>query len=427
MRTKWIGIASLFILSTSIAKPVFGDLKMMLVSQEMEIAIGQKLAEEVKEKYGLVTKHPRLSAVQKIGKKLSALSTRAGINYSFEVIADPEPNAFACPGGPIFITQGLLDKLQTEAQLAAVLSHEFAHIERQHGRKEINKSLVSSLGMAIILKNANETIKTGVDIGWNLIRLGHSRDHEKEADREGIRYAARIGYNPSGMIELLQILGGEEHKGVVKYLATHPSTPDRIKAGKEQIAKEFSNQQFAASAKLPAVESSAVVVQKPEASKPEETTAQLPIGKETIFGKVEAEYSSLKDLRVALAGFPSGKPENGLKEIYSINVSSNGRFVINLPQKPLGYLPSPEYNGAFHIKLYRDKNQNQKKDEDEDWLGKSKEDFVLVWGQKTDSKNPQIRPGWNLAFFKLMSGEVKKIFHPSDFSKKEAWVIIELD
>ena len=394
---------------------------LMLISEKMEIAIGGKLAKEIRAKYGVVTAHPRLSALQKVGNKLIKLSKRKGIPYSFEILSVKELNAFACPGGPIFITKGLLEIVETEAQLSAVLSHEFVHIEREHGRKAINNALITNILAAILLKDANKTIRAGVEIGWTLIELGYSRSDEKEADADGLRYQVQTGHNPYGMIELFKLLGGEEHKGLVKYLSTHPSTPERIKAIETQILKEFANQQFPSPIKLAPVDSKEAkekVAEKTDEQAVEEKRA-------LILGKVETR-SSVKGLRVALVGFPSGDPEKGLVEICSDEVFSDGRFSFVLPKKPVGYLPSVEYNGAFHLKIYRDGNGNDKKDPGEKWLGKPRTDFILVWGQKFPSKNPQIQPGWNLLFFGP-DDELTKIFYPYKLLRKEAWVIYVIE
>lgn len=206
----------------------------MLVSEEMEISIGKDVAEQAEKEFGGVSTDKELNArVEVVGKKIAAVSERKKIPYSFKVLNTKELNAFACPGGPVYITKGLLQKLNTDDELAFVLGHEVAHISLQHGRKAINKGLMAQTLASILLSGKSETIQQGVGIAWTIIDRGYSREQEYDSDEKGALYAIKAGFKGSGAVDALTVLqkesgGSGKQSGLNKILSTHPPIQTRI-------------------------------------------------------------------------------------------------------------------------------------------------------------------------------------------------------
>ncbi|MFQ3550002.1 MAG: M48 family metalloprotease [Armatimonadota bacterium] len=207
---------------------------LMLISQKDEIRIGKQVEEDVIKRYGgLSEDRDLIQRVERVGSSVAANSKRKGIEFTFKVLNSKEINAFAAPGGPVLITKALAQKLDTDDELAFVLAHEVGHIEAQHGRKAINEALIASGIASILLRDANESARLGVDIIYTLHSRGYSRRNEFEADRYGVDFMIKSGYNPEGAIIALAKLGLDRVSGVSKYFSTHPDTPDRI----DRVAK----------------------------------------------------------------------------------------------------------------------------------------------------------------------------------------------
>ena len=126
------------------------------------------------------------------------------------------------------ITKKLVQLLNTDAQLAFVLAHETGHIAAQHGRKAINQAMISQGLASILFGKAGKTVQTGVNVTYTLYNRGYTRDQEYQADTYGVNLMSKAGYNPEGGVEALAKLGLRTSKGINKYFATHPDTPDRI-------------------------------------------------------------------------------------------------------------------------------------------------------------------------------------------------------
>jgi predicted Zn-dependent protease len=243
MMNRRVSFALLFVLALFISS--FGMVEradaIMLVSEKMEISIGKDVAQQAEKEYGGVSTDANLNArVESIGRKLVESSDRKKLPYTFKVLNSKEYNAFACPGGPVYITKGLLDKLTTDDQLAFVLGHEISHIAKQHGRKAINKALMVNVLGSIFLSNQSEALQQGIGIAYTLISNGYSREQEYEADRFGTTYAMRAGYKGTGAVEALKVLmsaTGDTGKasGLRKHFSTHPPTLDRI----DRITKQL--------------------------------------------------------------------------------------------------------------------------------------------------------------------------------------------
>lgn len=230
-----------------IRNPATGKRQLSLVSQKKEIQIGQQGAEEIVQSLGTYP-DPKLEAyVASVGMKIAKASERPELPWSFRVLDDPSVNAFALPGGPIFITRGLLTHMNSEAELAAVLGHEVAHITAKHMVSMISKQQVAQLGLGLgmILSPAIARVGQLAGAGMNLLFLRYGRDAERQSDEFGYKYMVQQGYDPRAMTSMFATLqrasGQDEANRLPTWLSTHPAEEDRTKKNEERIAQNNPN------------------------------------------------------------------------------------------------------------------------------------------------------------------------------------------
>lgn len=203
------------------------------ISYEEEVAIGEAMALQVMARFGGVYEEASLTRyVNLVGQAVAVTSDRPYIPYHFAILSDHSLNAFAAPGGYVFITKGLLKRLHNEAELAAVLGHEIAHVSEKHVLKIIQRQK----RLAGVKHLMPDTFKGFVDDAVNKL-LDEGLDQRKElaADRLGVRFAARVGYDPNaykGLLQRLRALKGDNH-AVFK---THPHFSRRIKEVERTVA-----------------------------------------------------------------------------------------------------------------------------------------------------------------------------------------------
>lgn len=212
-----------------------------------QVALGKKLkAQLAKEEKILPDNDPRVQEIRRLGNALVAKipeSERKNrpFEYSFDVIENKELNAFAVPGGPIYFHTGLLDRLQTEDQVAGILAHEIIHVRNQHWASAYADQTKRQLGIVVLLSIFNAGT-TAYDVAGLadafLVGLPYSRKHENEADRVGFDLAVATGFNPQGMVDVFKVLkeGAGGSKGPGEWASTHPDTDKRI-SGLEQRVK----------------------------------------------------------------------------------------------------------------------------------------------------------------------------------------------
>ncbi len=212
------------------------------LSDKKEVEIGQRADKQVRRKFGGTYKDKELQKyVETVGLKLVSVCERPNLYYHFVILNNKELNAMAVPGGYVYVTKGMLRVLQNEAQLAAVLGHEIAHIARRHGAEKIDQDMTMNLLFMIAgivaSRSSEKTAKTatrimrGVRTAYNFAALGYGRQHEFEADWKGTEYAYRVGYDPQGAVQVLNILQEEEKKNptlMLDFLRSHPKTTERI-------------------------------------------------------------------------------------------------------------------------------------------------------------------------------------------------------
>lgn len=228
--------------------PATGRSQFNMMSEQQEISIGQQSAPEFLQSYGGPIPSPEIRAyVSDLGMRLASQSERAELPWEFHVVDSPVINAFALPGGKVFMSRGLLSKMTNEAQLAGVLGHEIAHVTAQHIGQQMSRAAgVQVLGAVLgTIGDQSDTqwmqvLGVGSTVGGSLYLLKFGRDQETEADILGLRYMTRLGYNPAAQLQVMDILkAASGGGGGVEFLATHPAPQTRIDRIEAHIRKEY--------------------------------------------------------------------------------------------------------------------------------------------------------------------------------------------
>ncbi len=231
--------------------PATGRSQLIFMSVEEEVQLGSE-AQPVflKENGGEIPSPQILAYVRDIGARLAASSERPELPWEFHVLDSRQINAFALPGGKVFFSRGLLERMSNEAQVAAVMGHEVGHVTAMHigermSQAMVTQGLIAGIGVAgQVSDNAWLTVLgAGGQVGGTLYLLKFGRDQESEADRLGIRYMAQNGYNPVGMMEVMAILkeasGGGGGGGFEQMLSTHPDPARRLADAEKLILKQY--------------------------------------------------------------------------------------------------------------------------------------------------------------------------------------------
>ena len=232
---------------SQVYNPVTGEDQYINITQEQEIALGFQAAPEMARQFGGEEPDAEAQAVVDfVGERLVQNSIAGQTDYPFEftLLADDQTvNAFALPGGPIFVTDALFSRLQTEGQLAGVLGHEIGHVVGRHGaeriaQQELQQGLTGALVMATYDPNdpgTQRTTQVALLIG-QLVTMQYGRDDELQSDMLGVRFMAKAGYDPRAMISVMEILavagGGQE---TPEFFSTHPNPDNRIQRIEEAI------------------------------------------------------------------------------------------------------------------------------------------------------------------------------------------------
>ncbi|HEU5304965.1 MAG TPA: M48 family metalloprotease [Gemmatimonadales bacterium] len=215
--------------------PVTGKSELSLVSESQEIQMGQQGLKEVSQTIGFYKDQAVNAYVADIGKRMAAESERPNLPWEFHVVDDASVNAFAMPGGFIFVTRGLMGTINTEAELATVIGHEIAHVTYRHSVQQISKAQLATLGLGIGSILSSDIARFGqlASAGLSLLFLKYGRDAENQADQGGFRYALRQGYDVREMPKVFQTLDriSQASRGgrLPEWLATHPDPGNRIK------------------------------------------------------------------------------------------------------------------------------------------------------------------------------------------------------
>lgn len=207
-----------------------GDGGLVSIDEPSEVAIGKQAAADIEAQSRVITGTPEARRVERIGTALAPLVQRASLPWSFKVLDVKEPNAFALPGGPIYVTRGLLDLQVSDDELAGVLAHEVMHINQRHNAKAIERGLTLALASQLVLSRASETAQLAVQLALQYgIVMPHSREDEYEADALGVRLAYNAGYAATGLTAFLARLDALPNVAQSpEWMSDHPATKARI-------------------------------------------------------------------------------------------------------------------------------------------------------------------------------------------------------
>ena len=258
LRRVFCGLIALFAITAGCAvNPVTGDRDFVTISESDEVAQGRKYHQAIIARYGIYDDPVLQKYVDEIGQALAAESHRSHLEFTFTVLDSPDINAFALPGGYIYITRGIMAYLNSEAEIAGVLGHEIGHVTARHSVRQQSGQLASGL------LNVFVTLATGSESAGQLsnqlttgIVRGYGRKHELEADKLGAEYLHRLGYNPETMLDVIGVLKDQEvyEKALAKkqnrqpniyhgVYSTHPRNDSRLKTV-VRAAKKLSNKNY---------------------------------------------------------------------------------------------------------------------------------------------------------------------------------------
>lgn len=211
-------------------------------SKADQVKLGKDAARQVRQKYKVLpSSDERVKVLRRAASRILATfdDGKEPWDYSFDVIDSKEINAFALPGGPTFFFTGLLNRMKTEDELAAVLAHELVHVRREHWAYQYADSQKRNLGLSLllILARANRSVVDLASIGNSLYDLQFSRGHETQSDEQGMDAMVEAGYNPQGMVDVFTMLRQASKGGrPPEFLSSHPDDANRIKKIEQRIA-----------------------------------------------------------------------------------------------------------------------------------------------------------------------------------------------
>lgn len=234
-------LAALFAFAACSTNPVTGRRELSLISESQEISMGLAAAQDISASIGLVPDSGLQQYVRGLGLNLARTSERPQLPWSFTVIDDPMVNAFALPGGPIFVTRGILAHMNSEAELVSVLGHEIGHITARHSVSQMSRAQLAQIGLvaAVIVKPELMEFGNLASQGLGLLFMKFGRDDETQSDELGFKYMTAAGYDPAQMTAMFRTLGrlsaGAQGR-VPEWMSTHPDPGNRVQATERRIA-----------------------------------------------------------------------------------------------------------------------------------------------------------------------------------------------
>ena len=317
--------ASLIALTGCSTNPVSGKSDFTLINQDQELAMGAEGHKSIMKEKKRYNNANLQAYVNDIGQQLARQSHRSDIRYTFTVLDDPTVNAFALPGGYIYVTTGLMAYLNSEGELAGVLGHEIGHVTAKHGVKQQSAGAVGAILQSVLADQAGATAGKGFGQLGQALLSGYGRDHELQADKLGAEYLARVGYDPENMIEVVSVLKAQEEfdkyqankegRKVQSYHGVFSSHPDNDTRRKEVIrqANRFKTQTTKDAGHdryLKQIEGLSFRIDK-------NSSGRIVVGRATTPGLTYAtlaQKSKVNEQRLRLLNgmFPKGQPAQGL-------------------------------------------------------------------------------------------------------------------
>lgn len=216
------------------------------ISPEQEVQMGAQYAQQINQQLPLVRDPEVNRYINVLGDSLARLTSRADLQWRFYIVDSPEVNAFAVPGGFIYMNRGLIERASNMSEVAGVLGHEIGHVVRRHSVKQMQQQQNANIGLTVgcvLAPNVcgSQAGATAVQLGAGALFARFSRQDEQEADAEGVRYVTRAGIDPRGIPGMFRTLLNERQArpdAVSAWFATHPLEESRISATSAQIERE---------------------------------------------------------------------------------------------------------------------------------------------------------------------------------------------
>ncbi|MFG0250082.1 MAG: M48 family metalloprotease [Phycisphaeraceae bacterium JB051] len=241
-------LGAMMVLTGCSVNPATGQRQLNAISTSQEISMGAEAAPQFTQSYGGQVPSANVrNYVTEMGNKLVNVCERPDLPWEFTIVDSSVLNAFALPGGKVFLSRGLAEKLTNEAQLAGVIGHEIGHVTAQHiGQQMTRAMIIQGIGIGLAVageQTDNETLKVlgvGATAGGTVYMLKFGRDQESQADELGVRYMTKVGYNPMGQVQVMQVLkeasGGSSQ---MEILSTHPLPQTRIERLNQLISEQY--------------------------------------------------------------------------------------------------------------------------------------------------------------------------------------------
>lgn len=238
-----LGTAALAVaVSTCATNPVTGKKELSFVSESQEISMGREYAAQVSQQMGVYGDSSIQTYVSGVGRELAAGTERPRLPWTFTVMDDPQVNAFALPGGYVFITRGIMTHMNSEAELATVVGHEIGHVTARHSVQQMTRQQLAQIGLvagAIASEKIAQNLGA-ISQGLGVLFLKYSRDDESQADGLGFRYALNDGYDVRRMVDMFQTLQrvtASAGQRIPEWQSTHPDPGNRIQATEARLAR----------------------------------------------------------------------------------------------------------------------------------------------------------------------------------------------
>lgn len=235
--------AAILMIPSCAVNPVTGKKQIMFMSEAQEVQLGKEYDPQVMETFGEYKNEPLQALIDQKGKEMGLISHRPNLTYHFRILDSPVVNAFAVPGGYIYLTRGILAQFNSEAELMGVLGHEMGHIAARHSASQQTKQTLGQLlfvGGMIASEEFRKYSQYAMQ-SMQLLFLSFSRENEREADRLGVEYASKMGYDAHKMADFFQVLVkmnmAQEEGGVPTFLSTHPDPSDRYHAVEQDATR----------------------------------------------------------------------------------------------------------------------------------------------------------------------------------------------
>jgi predicted Zn-dependent protease len=233
---RYLGIVSLcgWLALACATNPATGRKQLSLIGESQEIAMGRDADKEVAASIGLYPDDRLQQYVQTLGASIAARTERPSLPWTFRVVDDPAVNAFAIPGGFVYVTRGILTYLNSEAELAAILGHEIGHVTARHSVNQMSKQQLAQAGLIAGMVVSPQVAQFGnlAQTGLGMLFLKFSRADESEADSLGLRYMLNDGYDPRRMVQVFRMLEGVSQQAdaagrLPQWLSSHPNPENR--------------------------------------------------------------------------------------------------------------------------------------------------------------------------------------------------------